>query len=58
MTTPPASLPSPYSTGLGGRCPRCGEGKLFDGYLKLRPRCPSQRPLPATHRWNPQGAES
>jgi uncharacterized protein (DUF983 family) len=39
MTTPPASRPSPYSTGLGGRCPRCGEGKLFDGYLKLRPRC-------------------
>jgi uncharacterized protein (DUF983 family) len=33
------SLPSPYSTGLAGRCPRCGEGKLFDGYLKLRPRC-------------------
>jgi len=33
------SPPSPYSTGLAGRCPRCGEGKLFDGYLKLRPRC-------------------
>lgn len=33
------SLPSPYSTGLAGRCPRCGEGRLFDGYLKVRPRC-------------------
>ncbi|PTM39022.1 DUF983 domain-containing protein [Bosea sp. 124] len=33
------SLPSPYSTGLSGRCPRCGEGKLFDGFLKVRPRC-------------------
>nr|WP_141739980.1 DUF983 domain-containing protein [Bosea sp. BIWAKO-01] len=31
--------PSPYATGLSGRCPRCGEGKLFDGFLKLRPRC-------------------
>ncbi|WP_066721092.1 MULTISPECIES: DUF983 domain-containing protein [Hyphomicrobiales] len=33
------SLPSPYSTGLKGRCPRCGEGKLFEGFLKVRPRC-------------------
>ena len=31
--------PSPCATGLAGRCPRCGEGKLFDGFLKLRPRC-------------------
>ncbi|MGL4281641.1 MAG: DUF983 domain-containing protein [Albidovulum sp.] len=23
------------------RCPACGEGKLFDGYLKVRDRCPS-----------------
>ncbi len=30
---------SPYSTGLAGRCPRCGEGKLFDGFLKVAPRC-------------------
>jgi uncharacterized protein (DUF983 family) len=33
------SLPSPYSTGISGRCPRCGEGKLFDGFLKVRPHC-------------------
>ena len=33
------SLPSPYSTGLKGLCPRCGEGKLFEGFLKVRPRC-------------------
>lgn len=39
MTEPQITPPSPYSTGLGGRCPRCGEGKLFDGYLKVRPRC-------------------
>ena len=30
---------SPYSAGLRGRCPRCGEGKLFNGYLELAPRC-------------------
>jgi uncharacterized protein (DUF983 family) len=29
----------PIATGLRGRCPRCGEGRLFDGYLKLAPRC-------------------
>lgn len=22
-----------------GRCPRCGVGKLFDGYLKIAPSC-------------------
>jgi len=26
-------------TGLMGRCPRCGTGKLFAGFLALRPRC-------------------
>ncbi|HEY7384993.1 MAG TPA: DUF983 domain-containing protein [Beijerinckiaceae bacterium] len=24
-----------------GRCPRCGKGHLFAGYLGLRPRCES-----------------
>jgi uncharacterized protein (DUF983 family) len=24
---------------LLGRCPRCGEGKLFDGYLAVAARC-------------------
>jgi uncharacterized protein (DUF983 family) len=27
--------------GLRGRCPRCGEGKLFKGFLGLRERCES-----------------
>ena len=27
------------STGLRGRCPRCGEGRLFSGFLALAPRC-------------------
>ena len=25
--------------GLACRCPRCGQGKLFDGFLTLRKRC-------------------
>ena len=27
------------STGLAGRCPRCGEGKLFKGFLALGTKC-------------------
>ncbi len=30
---------SPYSTGLGGRCPRCGEGRLFNGFITLAEKC-------------------
>jgi uncharacterized protein (DUF983 family) len=26
--------------GLAGRCPRCGRGRLFDGFLKVAPACP------------------
>jgi uncharacterized protein (DUF983 family) len=26
--------------GLKSRCPQCGRGALFDGYLKFAPRCP------------------
>ena len=33
--------PLPIARGLRGRCPRCGEGKLFQGFLQLRPRCES-----------------
>ena len=29
----------PISAGLRGRCPRCGEGRLFSGLLSVRPRC-------------------
>jgi uncharacterized protein (DUF983 family) len=25
--------------GLAGRCPRCGEGALFSGFLTVAPRC-------------------
>lgn len=29
----------PVATGVRGRCPRCGEGRLFDGFIRLAPRC-------------------
>lgn len=29
----------PVSAGLRGRCPRCGEGRLFSGFLKPAPAC-------------------
>jgi uncharacterized protein (DUF983 family) len=31
--------PAPIVTGLRGRCPRCGKGHLFKGFLSLNPRC-------------------
>jgi len=34
-TTPP----NPILAGLTCRCPRCGKGKMFSGFLTLRPRC-------------------
>jgi uncharacterized protein (DUF983 family) len=30
---------SAYSTGLAGRCPRCGQGHLFHGFLTVNARC-------------------
>jgi uncharacterized protein (DUF983 family) len=30
---------SPFAAGLSSRCPRCGKGKLFSGFLKVAPRC-------------------
>src|SRR5262249_11890367 len=29
----------PIGRGLRGRCPRCGEGRLFQGFLSLRAAC-------------------
>ena len=29
----------PSQTGMRGRCPRCGEGRLFKGFLDVAPRC-------------------
>ena len=33
------SLASTLAAGLAGRCPACGRGNLFSGYLTLAPRC-------------------
>lgn len=33
--------PSVLSASLLGRCPRCGQGSLFSGYLTIAPRCPA-----------------
>lgn len=30
---------SPVQTGLRGKCPRCGQGHIFDGFLKMRQSC-------------------
>jgi uncharacterized protein (DUF983 family) len=30
---------SPFATGLACRCPRCGRGRLFAGFLRLKPAC-------------------
>ena len=35
MTTEPTAL----SASLRGRCPRCGQGHLFDGYLTIAKSC-------------------
>ena len=29
----------PIGLGLRGRCPRCGQGRLFQGFLSLRSAC-------------------
>jgi uncharacterized protein (DUF983 family) len=40
MTEKPiATLPGTIAVGLMCACPRCGRGKLFQGFVSLRPRC-------------------
>lgn len=36
--------------GLRKRCPNCGEGAMFDGYLKVADRCPACREELMHHR--------
>ncbi len=33
------TTPGTLQASLLGRCPRCGQGKLFDGYLTVAPAC-------------------
>ena len=30
---------SAVTTGLAGRCPRCGDGHMFQGFLNVAPKC-------------------
>lgn len=30
---------NPFLAGLRGRCPNCGEGPLFEGFLRVSPTC-------------------
>ena len=39
MTEPTYPRLSPFGTGFACRCPRCGRGRLFSGFLTLEPRC-------------------
>ena len=32
-------IPAPIATGIACRCPRCGKGKLFAGFLTVAERC-------------------
>jgi uncharacterized protein (DUF983 family) len=36
--TPQARV-NPYLAGAASRCPNCGEGALFDGFIKVARRC-------------------
>lgn len=35
------AAPNPILAGLTGRCPNCGGGSLFSGFLTVNPRCPA-----------------
>lgn len=39
MAHVPSTEPSPLTAGLRCRCPRCGEGRLFKGFLSLEKKC-------------------
>ncbi|MCA8887340.1 MAG: DUF983 domain-containing protein [Parvularculaceae bacterium] len=32
---------SPFAAGMGGKCPRCGQGALFKSFLGLADNCPA-----------------
>lgn len=39
MADPRPVPPNPILAGLAGRCPRCGKGTMFSGFLTLAPAC-------------------
>jgi uncharacterized protein (DUF983 family) len=41
MADPAIAPPNPILAGLAGRCPRCGKGRMFAGFLGPKPACES-----------------
>ena len=41
MTETATTPPNPILAGLAGRCPRCGKGRMFTGFITLKPACES-----------------
>jgi uncharacterized protein (DUF983 family) len=39
VANPASTPPNPILAGLAGRCPRCGKGKMFSGFISLEPAC-------------------
>ena len=39
MTDTPPTVTESALRGIACRCPRCGKGKLYSGFLTLAPRC-------------------
>lgn len=39
MVEPYYALKSALAAGLKGRCPRCGQGHLFRGFIEIAPSC-------------------
>jgi uncharacterized protein (DUF983 family) len=39
MADSPVAEPNPILAGLACRCPRCGKGKMFAGFIGLKPHC-------------------
>jgi uncharacterized protein (DUF983 family) len=39
VANPASTPPNPLLAGLACRCPRCGKGKMFSGFLRLAPAC-------------------
>jgi len=39
MSEASGTVPSPITAGILGRCPHCGKGRLFQGFLSVAPGC-------------------
>lgn len=41
MPAQPERAPNPFLAGIAGRCPNCGKGRLFAGFLPVAQTCES-----------------